>query len=146
MEWAHMIVSESQNKEINGYGLHADPAEQSTQLLRLWSNFYCVPEIVSEVEMDSVFQSKTENVVNLDVNRRVFPTYSDVLEIEARNDTLFQQRYVELTHVRGCYSRCFLDKLIYKRRMKVRCKITFFTDFTTLSTLVLSNTSVFPSL
>lgn len=43
MEWAHMIVTRSQNTADKGYGGAADGTNQSTQLLRLFAEFYEAP-------------------------------------------------------------------------------------------------------
>lgn len=40
MEWAHMVITQTQNTAAKGYGLQADPLNPKTIELRLWAELY----------------------------------------------------------------------------------------------------------
>ena len=43
-EWRHMVVTQQQNKAINGYGKYADKNSIKTKILNMWAEFYEMPE------------------------------------------------------------------------------------------------------
>lgn len=91
MEWSHIIITEKQNTELNGYGLLASRTNHKnhkTALLRIWSEFYMG-------------------------NGNVFPTYNDVLELKSKDKTLFDSLYITIR------KGVFFNKNIYKMRMKL---------------------------
>jgi hypothetical protein len=94
MEWAYMVVSKEQNTIQNGYGAEADPSLPNTNLLRIWAQFY------------------------LDSPGSWLPTYEEVLRLEREEPEKFDARYIEVSTGQE-QGRTFLDKLLFKKRMRL---------------------------
>ena len=84
MEWQHMVVTESQNSEANGYGYlqYETPTSMNAYLLRTWADFYKIP---------------------------YFPTFEDVTALEQYMPREFKEQYIRLSSTqyfnRGLYLR-----------------------------------------
>ena len=101
MEWAHMIVTPSQNTVERGYGVAADPRNPRTLLLRMWAKFYFTNAPGIDVDM---------------LGPPVFPTYEEVQGLRQSDPEGFSARYVD---VMRASEECYLDKLLYKKRIRL---------------------------
>lgn len=102
MEWAHMMVTEQQNTEANGYGLDADLANPRTKFMRMWAKFY-----MEDGQVEKIYDDEEEYFL---------PTYENVFDMREFETERFRARYIEVG--RGCDER-FLDRFIYKKRIRL---------------------------
>ncbi|PWA02243.1 hypothetical protein BB558_001623 [Smittium angustum] len=109
MEWQHVMITQQQNVEVNGYGKRT-PSTHNSALLQVWAKFYGQAGVKS-TPLDSIKDSEVY----------YFPTYAEAeeyIDSPAYNALSVEERYF----VRHSRYEIF-NISVYKRRMRITADI-----------------------